>query len=168
MNEFILKLTTKVSTYLKSIIDNSTVNKELINLLIVYKKICVVISITRIDNRVIYKQTINQFKNLLIKFKPSRYVTTFALKSSTDKEITNKNFYTHFLLNCLTPLTEENLKTYNCVLGVYSIKGIVRRNKKRKSIAKQFTNNIFNLSYSTMNQLFDLFFYGKEYNRWNS
>ena len=62
MNEFIIKLTTKVTTYLKSILDNTSVNKELINHLIVWKKICAVISITIISDRVIYKQTINELK----------------------------------------------------------------------------------------------------------
>ena len=119
MNEFILKLTTKVTTYLKSILDNTTVNKELINLLIVWKKICAVISITRIDDRVIYKQSIYEFKNLLIKFKASRDATIFALKSSTDKEGTNNTFYTHVLLHYLAPLIEETFKTYNRGLGIY-------------------------------------------------
>lgn len=57
------------------------------------------ISITKIDNRVKYKETIDEFKKILIQFKESRDEPIFSLKTSTDKEGANDTLYTHILLN---------------------------------------------------------------------
>ena len=60
---------------------------------------------------------------------------------------------------------EETYNKYCCGIGIYSMQGMERRNKESKNIAKRYCNNRYNMCYSTMNRLFDLFYYSKRQNQ---
>ena len=55
---------------------------------------------------------------------------------------------------------ENTFNEFNMGLGIYSIQGVERRNKKSKNCAKRFSNYRKNISFSTIRHLFDVFFFG--------
>ena len=135
---------------------------HLIKLLNSWREISSIISITRINNRQEYKKTIDRFKVLLNDFKESSQETILN-PTTANEEDQKETFYFHVLQNYMLPIMIQTFETFNMGLGIYSMQGIERRNKESKNIAKRFSNNRYNLCFSTMQRLFDLFFFGKDY-----
>ena len=117
-------------------------------------------SIAYIEDNVDYQKVIESFKLKIKQFETAAENTILLSQSATDAEGCNENFYTHALIRYLVPIMQTTFDTYNMGLGIYSMQGVERRNKESKNCAKRFSNYRGNLCISTMNRLFDVFFYG--------
>lgn len=154
---FIEKLTSKVVDFLLKL-DNMRVTKELITLLISCQELSRTISKTTYKNEEEYEQFLINFKVNVQLFKSAAKQIFYASQSGDDIDATCKNFYCHVLTDYMEYFMQQTYDIYGLGTGIFFMQGFEHQNKESKNCAKQFYNNKFNITISTLLQLYDLFF----------
>ena len=160
ITQFNKLLIPKVLDFWKSISKDSDVIKELINLLSSRRDISCIISITYIKNELDYIKVMEKFNILINKFSTTVDEIIFVAQSGRDYEGSIVNFYTHVLINYIPFIMIQTFNKYKIGISINSMQGVERRNKESKNCAQRFSNYKHNLCISTINWLFDVFYYG--------
>ena len=99
-------------------------SRNLIKLLINWREISKILSITYItpEEEEEYKTKMVYYKLLISQFKSAAKSTIFSPQRTTNSTETNKNYYSHVLINYTVPIMEHTFKEFRCGMGIFLCK----------------------------------------------
>ena len=133
INAFIQQLIPKVINFItRKVKVSNIVSRNLVKLLMNWREISRILSVTYIslEKEEWYKTQMANYKLLVAQFKSAAKHTIFSLRSASESEEINENYYSHVVINYTIPIMEQTFKQFHCSMGIFSMQGIERRNKE--------------------------------------
>lgn len=127
--------------------------------LLLWEKISPFLVITKIEDIDDYKLKLQTFKNDLKKFYEIGG-NSFLTKTPTDCG-DDETFYMHCLCFYMPQIAEITLERHKLGLGIFTIQGFERQNKKSKNTMKRFSNCKGDILPQNLKRLWDVFYHSQ-------